>query len=405
MKFGGSSVDGIDRIKYVAQKIISKKKNNEIVVVVSASGNSTDNLIKKAKKITSFPSLREMDMLLATGEMVSTSLLTIMLNSMGQKAISMTGPQAGILADNNYTCAKIKKIKINRIKNCLLSGNIVIVAGFQALNVNGDITTLGRGGSDLTAIALSASLKANLCEIYSDVEGVYTADPNIVKTAKKIDCLSYDEMLEMAGAGAQILQPRSIIVAKKFGIVIHARNTFSKNPGTVITSEQNIRRKNMETLLISGITSDKNRVKFTVRNLPKGHNIVLKIFDKLAKVNIDVDMIIQSSILNKKNDIIFTVNKQNMEKTQTELNNIFLPKLNFVKIIRNERIAKISIIGVGIKENYNVIAKMFNIFYKNKINIEMINTSETIISCIVDKFNMIKAVKELHESFEIFMKR
>ncbi|WP_197701999.1 aspartate kinase [Candidatus Endomicrobiellum trichonymphae] len=406
MKFGGSSVADADKIKYVAGKIVAKSKaGNKVVVVVSAPGDTTDNLLEMAGKITSNPPSREMDMLLSTGEMISISLLAMAIDSVGSRVISMTGPQAGISADADHTRAKIKKINQKKVKGQLAKNNIVIVAGFQALNPNGDITTLGRGGSDLTAVALAAALEADSCEIYSDVEGVYTTDPRIVKDARKIDCVSYDEMLEMAGSGAQVLQSRSVEVAKKFGVEIHSRSTFNENQGTIITSEEKIRRKQMEDLLISGITFDKNQVKFTIIDLPDLPGVAAKIFGRLAEIGVNVDMIIQSAAVDKKNDISFTVSKQNMKKTQVELDRTIPEfKATSTSVICDEHIAKVSIIGIGMKSNPGVAAQMFEVLYKKGINIEMISTSEIKISCIVDEVDIVKAVEELHKSFGLSKK-
>jgi aspartate kinase len=399
MKFGGSSLADADKMKLVASRVIAKKNaGNKVVVVVSAPGDTTDDLLKMANEITSNPSAREIDMLFATGEMISISLLAMAINSMRAKAISLTGHQAGILADTSYTCAKIKKVNPKKIQMCLSKNNIVIVAGFQALNPNGDITTLGRGGSDLTAVALAASLDAVSCEIYSDVDGVYTTDPRFVKTAKKLDYLSYDEMLEMASSGAQVLQSRSIEVAKKFGVEIHARGTFSQKHGTIITSEDKIWRNKMETLLISGIAFDKNQVKFTLIDLPDIPGMAAKIFGKLAKIDINVDMIIQSAAIDKKNDISFTVSNYETKKTQIALEEIAV-ELNIAKILCDENVAKISIIGIGMKSNAGVAAKMFEILSKIGINIEMISTSEIKISCIIDEGDVTKAVEGLHKGF------
>ncbi|MDR3256580.1 MAG: aspartate kinase [Endomicrobium sp.] len=405
MKFGGSSVEDADKIKFVARKIIAKKKaGNKIIVVVSAPGDTTDDLLEMADKITSNPLAREMDMLLATGEIISISLLAMAIDSMGEKVISMTGPQAGITADAGYMRARIKKINPKKIKDQLAKNSIVVVAGFQALNPKGDITTLGRGGSDLTAVALVAALEADFCEIYSDVEGVYTTDPRVVKDAKKIDCISYDEMLEMAGSGAQVLQPRSVEVAKKFGVEIHSRSTFSENQGTIITSEEKIRRKKMESLLVSGITFDKNQVKFTIIDLPDVPGVAAKIFGRLAKIGVNVDMIIQSAAVDKKNDISFTVSKQDIKKTQMELDKITI-EFKVANVVCDEHVAKVSVVGIGMKSNVGVAAQMFEILYKKGINIEMISTSEIKISCIVDELDMVKAVKELHKSFGLSKKK
>ncbi|MDR1418171.1 MAG: aspartate kinase [Endomicrobium sp.] len=399
MKFGGSSLADPDKIKLVANRVIQKKKaGNKVIVVVSAPGDTTDDLLTMAENITSNPPERELDVLLATGEMMSIALLAMAIDSMGQKVISLTGPQAGIVADVNYTCARVKKVNPNKIKQLLAKDNIVIVAGFQALNAKGDITTLGRGGSDLTSVILAASLQANFCEIYSDVEGIFTTDPRIVKEARKIEYISYDEMLELSGSGAQVLQSRSVEIAKKFGVEIHAGSTFSSNQGTIITSEENIRRKNMEALLVSGIAFDKNQVKFTIIDLPDTPGVAAKIFSKLAKVGVNVDMIIQSAAVNKKNDISFTVSKQAVKKTQIELDKL-ASELKASEVICDEQVAKVSVVGIGMKSNVGVAGKMFDILHKKGINIEMISTSEIKISCIVDERDLRMAVQELHKGF------
>ncbi|MDR1941965.1 MAG: aspartate kinase [Endomicrobium sp.] len=404
MKFGGSSVADADKMKHAANKIIAKKKSGDkVVVVVSAPGDTTDDLLEMADKITSNPPAREMDMLLATGEMISISLLAMAIDAVGEKVISLTGPQAGISADADHTRARIKKINPKKIKQYLAKNNIVIVAGFQALNPKGDITTLGRGGSDLTAVALAASLEADFCEIYSDVEGVFTADPRVVKDARKIDYLSYDEMLEMAGSGAQVLQARSVEVAKKFGVVIHSRSSFSQNEGTYITSEEKIGRQKMEALLVSGVTFDKNQVKFTIIDLPDTPGVAAKIFGRLAKIGVNVDMIIQSAAVDKKNDISFTVSKSDMKKTHIELDKI-ASELKALNVICDEHVAKVSVVGIGMRSNAGVAARMFDILSKKGINIEMISTSEIKISCIVDEADMAKAVEELHKGFKLSKK-
>ena len=401
MKFGGSSVADADKMKHVAGKIAAKKnQGNKVVAVVSAPGDTTDDLLEMADKITSNPPAREMDMLLSTGEMVSISLLSMAIDALGQKVISLTGPQAGILADLDHTRSRIKKINPKKIKDLLAKNNIVIVAGFQAVNKNGDFTTLGRGGSDLTAVALAAALEADFCEIYSDVEGVFTTDPRLIKDAKKIDYISYDEMLEMAGSGAQVLQARSVEVAKKFGVAIHARSTFSDKEGTYITSEEKIRRQKMEELLVSGVTFDKNQVKFTIIDLPDIPGVAAKIFGKLAKIGVNVDMIIQSAAVAKKNDISFTVSKNDMKKTQLELDKISCD-LKASNVVCDEHVAKVSVVGIGMRSNAGVAALTFETLSKKGINIEMISTSEIKISCIVDETDMVKAVEELHKGFKL----
>jgi aspartate kinase len=405
MKFVGSSVADSDKMKLAASKIIAKKHaGNKVVAVVSAPGDTTDNLFEMADKITSTPPIREMDVLLATGEMISISLLAMAIDSIGEKVVSLTGPQAGILADINYTKARVKKVNPKKINLLLSKNNIVVVAGFQAANPKGEITTLGRGGSDLTAVVLAASLKADSCEIYSDVEGVYTTDPRVVKDARKLSYISYDEMLEMAGSGAQVLQSRSVEIAKKFGVEIHARSTFSENQGTIITSEERIRRKKMEALLVSGITFDKNQVKFTIIDLPDIPGVAAKIFSNLAKNSINVDMIIQSAAVDKKNDISFTVSKNEIKKTQLELDKI-ASEFKTSQVVCDEHVAKVSVVGIGMKSNTGVAGKMFEILYKKGINIEMISTSEIKISCIVDEMDMLKAVEELHKCFGLSKKK
>ena len=404
MKFGGSSVADADKMKHVAGKIIAKKKaGDKVVVAVSAPGDTTDDLLEMADKIASNPPAREMDMLLATGEMISISLLAMAIDAMGENVISMTGPQAGISADADHMRAKIRKIDPKKIKSHLAKNNIVIVAGFQAINPKGDIATLGRGGSDLTAVALAAALDADSCEIYSDVEGVFTTDPRVVKDARKLDYLSYEEMLEMSGSGAQVLQGRSVEVAKKYGVEIHSRSTFSDNVGTIITSEEKIGRKKMEALLVSGVTFDKNQVKFTIIDLPDMPGVAAKIFGRLAKIGVNVDMIIQSAAVDKKNDISFTVSKTDMKKTQIELDKI-ASELKASNVVCDEHVAKISVVGIGMRSNPGVAAKMFDVLSKKGINIEMISTSEIKISCIVDEADMVKAVEELHKGFKLSKK-
>jgi aspartate kinase len=405
MKFGGSSVADTNKLKLVANKIIDKKNSgNQIVVVVSAQGDTTDDLLESASKISVNPPAREMDVLLSTGEMISISLLSMAIDSMGEKVLSLTGAQAGILADDNYQNAKIIKIDPKKIKNRLSKYPILVVAGFQGINKKGDVVTLGRGGSDLTAVAIAAAIKADFCEIYSDVEGVFTTDPRIVKDAKKIDYLLYDEMLELAGSGAQVLQSRSVEVAKKFNVVINARSTFSANVGTIIADKEYISkfkgRKKMEELLISGISCDKNQAKITVVDLPDIPGVASDIFGRLANVGVNVDMIVQSAAIDKKNDISFTVTKNDMKKTLLELDKI-IAKFKASNVICDEHVAKISIIGVGMKNNPGVAAKMFDILSKKGINIEMISTSEIKISCIIDEDKVIKAVEELHKGFKL----
>jgi len=403
MKFGGSSVADADKIKRVAGRVIAKKKQgNRVVVVVSAPGDMTDDLIALCEGVTDCPDDREMDMLLATGEQVSIALLSMAIKSRGEDSISLTGPQAGIYADTTYTRARITKIIPTKIRKELDRGKIVIVAGFQGLNPNRDITTLGRGGSDLTAVALAAALPADSCEIYTDVPGVYTTDPRIVADARKLDYISYDDMLEMAGSGAQVMQARSIEVAKKFDVKIHVRSTFSEEAGTIITSEQNMKsgRPAMEDVVISAVTFDKNQVKFSVIDLPDRPGVAARIFGQLAKGGINVDMIIQSAAQDKKNDISFTISRPDLKKAIGILDKM-KSSLKAARIICDDKVAKISIVGVGMKSHTGVAATMFGRLAKAGINIEMISTSEIKISCIIRESEVAGAVAELHKAFKL----
>ncbi len=407
MKFGGSSVADAEKIKRVAGRVIEKRKqDNKVVVVVSAPGDMTDDLIALAEGVTDCPDEREMDMLLATGEQVSIALLSMAIKSLGEDAISLTGPQAGIFADTTYTKARITKIVPTKVHSELSNERIVIVAGFQGINPNSDITTLGRGGSDLTAVALAAALKADACEIYTDVEGVYTTDPRLIKDARKIDYISYDEMLEMAGSGAQVMQGRSIEVGKKFGVDIIVRSTFSDNPGTLITSEDKIQewRKKMEDVVVTSVTFDKNQAKLSVLDVPDHPGIAAKIFGGLAKGGINVDMIIQSAATEKFNDISFTVSSSDLKKAMVILGKV-KKVLKAKAVIYDDKIAKVSIVGVGMRSHAGVAAKMFNIMAKNKINIEMISTSEIKVSCVVKESDVSKAVECLHKGFGLGKKQ
>ncbi len=401
MKFGGSSVADADKMKKVAARVIDKKKQgNRVVVVVSAPGDMTDDLIAMCEKITATPDDRELDMLLSTGEQVSIALLSMAIKKMGQSVISLTGPQAGIYADTTHTKARIIKIILTKILKELSRRKIVVVAGFQGINPNDDIATLGRGGSDLTAVALAAALKADFCEIYTDVAGVYTTDPRVVADARKIHYISYEEMLEMAGTGAQVMQGRSIEVGKKNKVDIHVRSTFSPADGTIITSEEAItsRRGAMEEVLLTAVTFDRNQVKLSVVDLPDIPGIAAKMFGALAVGGINVDMIIQSAAQDKRNDISFTVSRSDLKKTQKVLGKI-RKDLKAANIIYDKDVAKVSIIGVGMKSHPGVAATMFTVLADNKINIEMISTSEIKISCIIDNAAVNKAVTALHAAF------
>jgi len=401
MKFGGSSVSSAENRKIVASRIVGRRgANNKVVVVVSAPGDTTDDLLAMAEEISANPSPREMDVLLSTGEMISVSLLAMLLHTMDTNAVSLSGAQAGIVADTDHTRARILKINPKKIKAELNKNNVVIVAGFQGINKYGDTATLGRGGSDLTAVAIAAAINADVCEIYTDVEGIFTTDPRVVKEARKIDKISYDEMLEMASSGAQVMQGRSIEVAKKNDLEIQVRSTFLPNAGTIITSPQKIGRKQMEALLVSAVTFDKNQVKFSIIGIPDMPGVAAKVFVGLSKMGVNVDMIIQSATADKTNDISFTVCRADVKKTQVELTKL-AKELKAQDVICDERVAKVSVVGIGMKSNTGVAAKMFELLAKKNINIEMISTSEIKISCMVDESDLTKAVETLHKGFKL----
>ncbi len=394
-KFGGSSVANVERIRNVAQKVVGyKKKGNDLVVVVSALGDTTDELITLANQINSDPSEREMDMLLSTGEQISVALLAMAIHKLGFEAISFTGAQVGIITDTSHTRARIIKINTDKIREELKKGKIVIVAGFQGVTLNQDITTLGRGGSDLTAVALAKELKADECEIYTDVEGIYTADPRIEPKARKITAITYDEMLEMASLGAQVMQSRSIEVAKKFDVPIQVRSSFSEKTGTMIIREV----KKMEEVVVSGVTLNKNEVKITICDVPDRPGIAAKIFNKLAATGISVDMIVQNVSHLRQTDISFTVSRTDAKKA-LRLTKRTASSIRAGQVLEDQNIARVSIVGVGMKSHPGVAASMFDALARDKINIEMISTSEISISCIIQKRFAEKAVKVLHDKF------
>ena len=387
----------VERIQNVAKRVASyRKKGYDLVVVVSASGDTTDELIELAAKINTEPPEREMDMLLSTGEQISVALLAMAIHKLGFEAISFTGAQVGIITDTSHTRARIIKINADRIKEALKQGKIVIVAGFQGVNLNQDITTLGRGGSDLTAVALAKELRADECEIYTDVEGVYTTDPRIEPKAKKIQEITYDEMLEMASLGAQVMQARSIEVAKKFNVPVHVRSSFSDRPGTMIIKE--VRR--MEDVLVTGVTLNKNEAKITVCNVPDRPGVAARIFKELAQKGVSVDTIVQNVSHLRQTDISFTVAKANLARA-IKLTKSVARDMGAGEVLQDEDIARVSVVGVGMKSHSGVAATMFDTLAKNKINIEMISTSDISISCIIKKKLAETAVKSLHAKFNL----
>ncbi len=394
-KFGGSSVANVERIQNAAKRVAGYKKNGyDLVVVVSALGDTTDELIELANKINSEPSEREMDMLLSTGEQISVALLAMALHKLKTEAISFTGLQIGIITDASHTRARILKINTDKIKEELKKGKVVIVAGFQGVTPNQDITTLGRGGSDLTAVALAKELKADECEIYTDVEGIFTTDPRIEPKARKINAITYDEMLEMASLGAQVMQARSIEVAKKFDVPIHVRSSFSQKTGTMIIKEV----KRMEEVVVSGVTLNKNEAKITVCDVPDKPGVAARIFNELSAAGINVDMIVQNVSHTRKTDISFTINKAESGKTLKTVKKV-AAKIGTGEVLMDDDIARLSIVGVGMKSHPGVAGTMFKVLAENKTNIEMISTSDISISCIIKKKFAETAVRALHGKF------
>lgn len=400
-KYGGSSVANTDRIKAVAKRVVSyKKKKCKVVVVVSALGDTTDNLLHLAGQITQNPPERELDMLMSTGEQISVALLAMAIEELGYDAISFTGAQVGIITDTYHTKAKILSINAGRIKDALKKGKVVIVAGFQGISMQQDITTLGRGGSDLTAVALAKTLNADQCEIYTDVDGVYTTDPRIEPKAGKIDRISYEEMLEMASLGAQVMQARSIEFAKKFNVVIQVRSSFNNKPGTIIGKEV----KKMEDVMVSGVTLQKNEAKLTICNVPDKPGIAAKVFKRVADNNINVDMIVQNISHTGLNDISFTVGTADLKKAREVLGRVS-SEIHAGGILEDKDIAKVSVVGVGMRTHTGVASKMFSALASKKVNIEMISTSEIKISCIIKKRHAETAVRILHDAFGLGKKK
>ncbi|MGM0366793.1 MAG: aspartate kinase [Actinomycetota bacterium] len=394
MKFGGTSVVDARKIKNVAQKAIkAKDAGKNVVVTVSAMGSTTDDLIDLANSITKDPSRREMDMLLSTGEQVSISLLSMAIHEKGYGCVSLTGNQAGIFTDNIYSNAKILSINCSRIFREIKEGNIVIVAGFQGISSDNDITTLGRGGSDTTAVALAAALKAGHCEIYTDVEGVYTTDPNIVPEARKIQTLSYDEMLELASSGAKVLHLRAVEFAKKNGVVLHVRSSFNDIEGTWI---MDFKDEKMERPVITGVSYDNNQVKITVFGLQDRPGIAAKLFGQLAEKNINVDLIVQNVSEGNIATITFTIKEEDLSLAKEVVS-----EMEYKNISIDPDVGKVSIVGAGMQTHPGIAARMFEYLGTEGINIEMISTSPIRISCIIRKAKVKKAVKVLHKGFEL----
>jgi aspartate kinase len=397
-KFGGTSVANPERIRNVAARVATyRAQGSQVVVVVSAMSGVTDNLIKLAKELTPLPNEREMDVLLATGEQTTIALTAIALESLDVPAISLTGAQAGIVTDRVHTKAKIANITPKKIHALLDEGKVVIVAGFQGQTSEGHITTLGRGGSDLTAIALAAALKADLCQIYTDVDGVFTADPRVVPAARKLAEISYDEMLELAGLGAKVMQSRSVEFAKKFGVVFEVRSSLNDNPGTIVKEET----RSMEDVVIRGVSLDKNQAKITLIGVPDRPGVAARVFKAIADANINVDMIVQNISHTPDapaTDLSFTVDKPDLLKATKVIDGL-KSAIGFRQALADEKIGKLSIVGVGMRSHPGVAAKMFETLALAGINIDMISTSEIKISVILDVTRGEQAMRAVHGAF------
>jgi aspartate kinase len=397
-KYGGTSVGDVERIRNVARRVLdAKNQGNEVVVVVSAMAGETDKLIRLAQQVTPSPDEREMDVLISTGEQVSIALLAMTLKAMGADSKSYLGFQIKIATDSAFGKARITGIDSEKMLNDLKSGQIVVVAGFQGVDELGNITTLGRGGSDTTAVAIAAALKADSCEIYTDVDGVYTTDPNICSKARKLSKISYDEMLEMASLGSKVLQIRSVEFAKKFNVPIHVRSSFNDNPGTMVCKED----EEMERVVVSGVTYNKNEARIEIMRVPDIPGIAAEIFKPIANANIVVDMIIQTSSTEKGcADVAFTVLKTDFAKT-LQIVKETMKEFGGKEVNADENIAKVSIVGVGMRSHSSVATQMFSALAKEGINIQMISTSEIKISCIIDSKYTELAVRALHDAFEL----
>ncbi|MBI3318629.1 MAG: aspartate kinase [Candidatus Omnitrophica bacterium] len=394
-KYGGSSVADPERIRRVAQRVVkTRKAGHQVVVVVSALGDTTDNLLDLAAQVSKNPPERELDMLLSTGEQVSAALLAMAIGSHGMKAISLNGPQVGIVTDRAHTQARIQAVNVDRIHRALSKGTIVIVTGFQGMTPDQEITTLGRGGSDLTAVALAKALSAKICEIYTDVEGVYTADPRIVPNARKLPTISYDEMLELASLGAQVMQARSMEMAKKYEVPLHVRSSFSRRTGTIISKEV----KAMEEVVVSGVSLQKDEAKVTICDVPDRPGIAATIFTRISDVNINVDMIVQNISRTGFTDVSFTVGRLQLGKALKVARRV-AAEVKAGRVAHDEGVAKVSVVGLGMRSRSGIAAKMFQALAKESVNIDMISTSEIKISCIIRKDQAARAVKALHDAF------
>ncbi len=400
-KYGGTSVADPDRMRNVAKHIAAlRAQGTDVVAVVSAMGKATDNLVELARQVSSNPQGREMDMLLTTGERISMSLLCMALHDVGCDAMSFTGSQVGIITDTSHTKAKILEIKGDRVREALAAGKVAVVAGFQGVSTEREITTLGRGGSDTTAVALAAALKADACEIYTDVTGVFSADPRLVPQARKLKELSFDEMLEMAGAGSKVLALRSVEFARNHNVPIHVRSSFTWEEGTWVRGIDEERKRKMEEPIISGVVHDVGEAKMTLLGVPDRPGVSALLFESLAKANVNVDMIVQNTSIDGTTDISFTLPIGDITTAEPILKKVG-DEVGATGINKDENIVKLSLVGAGMKSSPGIAAKMFRVLADNSVNIEMISTSTIRISVVVERSQLEKAVRALHTAFDL----
>ncbi|MEY4482918.1 MAG: hypothetical protein RL693_370 [Verrucomicrobiota bacterium] len=395
-KYGGTSVGNPERIRNVARRVLeTQQAGNQVIAVVSAMSGVTDNLLKLAKDVSDNPTEREMDVLLSTGEQTTIALTAMAINHLGGRAVSLTGAQAGISTDGVHTKARISTITPKAVQKMLAEGNIVILAGFQGQTSDGQITTLGRGGSDLTAIAMAAAVKADLCQIFTDVDGVYTCDPRVVPVAQKIETISYDEMLEMASSGSKVMQSRSVEFAKKFGVRFEVRNSMNNNPGTLVKEEE----PGMESVVVRGVSIERNQAKITIDDVPDRPGVAAKIFGAINRANIVIDMIVQNVSWDGETDISFTLSAADLPKAEAELRKI-LPELGDSVDLRSQNgVAKLSIVGIGMRSHSGVASRMFSALSEAGTNIQMISTSEIKTAVIVNESEIEGAARIVHTAF------
>jgi len=394
-KFGGTSVADLDRIRNVAKRVArAYDQGDDVVVILSAMAGVTDNLIHMARQVTGTPAKRELDVLLATGEQTTAALLAMTLRAMNYSATSVLGHQAKVVTDCAFGNARILDINADPIRALIQDRNIVVMAGFQGCDINGNITTLGRGGSDTSAVAIAAAIKADICEIYTDVDGIYTTDPNICPRARKMTRVCYDEMLEMASLGAKVLQIRSVEFAKKYNVPVHVRSSFSDEEGTMVVNEE----ASMEKLLVSGVTCDKNQARITLKKVPDQPGVAAKVFSPVSKAGIIIDMIIQNMRSSGQTDLTFTVPKTDFKEAMA-IEEQVAADIGAEEVLGDQNIAKVSVIGVGMKNHSGVAAKMFETLASESINIRLISTSEIRISCVVTEKYAELAVRVLHTAF------